>query len=147
MPLSCRLIGRIFMRGWILSMYQKNTEHSILLVCIFFLPAILWLQKVDFVNFIIHGSYNDTIADKTIIQINCNFNFVSKIIWISIFFLKTANLSYLLLFQSYNVQTILYSKIFIGNAMHIAVVRHVTGNDQDYLRKIPRAVVQISALL
>ncbi len=26
-------------------------------------------------------------------------------------------------------------------------VRHVTGNDQDYLRKIPRAVVQISALL
>ncbi len=27
------------------------------------------------------------------------------------------------------------------------VVRHVTGNDQDYLRKIPRAVVQISALL
>ncbi len=27
------------------------------------------------------------------------------------------------------------------------IVRHVTGNDQDYLRKIPRAVVQISALL
>ncbi len=26
-------------------------------------------------------------------------------------------------------------------------VRHVTGNDQDYLRKIPRAVVQKSALL
>jgi hypothetical protein len=26
-------------------------------------------------------------------------------------------------------------------------VRHVTGNDQDYLRKIPRAVGQISALL
>ncbi len=26
-------------------------------------------------------------------------------------------------------------------------VRHVTGNDQDYLRKIPRVVVQISALL
>ncbi len=26
-------------------------------------------------------------------------------------------------------------------------VRPVTGNDQDYLRKIPRAVVQISALL
>jgi hypothetical protein len=29
----------------------------------------------------------------------------------------------------------------------ITAVRHVTGNDQDYLRKIPRAVVQISALL
>ncbi len=29
----------------------------------------------------------------------------------------------------------------------VHVVRHVTGNDQDYLRKIPRAVVQISALL
>jgi hypothetical protein len=29
----------------------------------------------------------------------------------------------------------------------ILIVRHVTGNDQDYLRKIPRAVVQISALL
>jgi hypothetical protein len=29
----------------------------------------------------------------------------------------------------------------------IVFVRHVTGNDQDYLRKIPRAVVQISALL
>ncbi len=28
-----------------------------------------------------------------------------------------------------------------------AGVRHVTGNDQSYLRKIPRAVVQISALL
>ncbi len=26
-------------------------------------------------------------------------------------------------------------------------VRHVTGNDQDYMRKIPRAVVQISAVL
>ncbi len=26
-------------------------------------------------------------------------------------------------------------------------VRHVTGNDQDYLRKIPRVVVQKSALL
>jgi hypothetical protein len=29
----------------------------------------------------------------------------------------------------------------------VSTVRHVTGNDQDYLRKIPRAVVQISALL
>ncbi len=28
-----------------------------------------------------------------------------------------------------------------------ARVRHVTGNDQDYLRKIPRVVVQKSALL
>ncbi len=28
-----------------------------------------------------------------------------------------------------------------------SVVRHVTGNDQDYLRKIPRVVVQKSALL
>jgi hypothetical protein len=27
------------------------------------------------------------------------------------------------------------------------LVRHVTGNDQDYLRKIPRVVVQKSALL
>jgi hypothetical protein len=27
------------------------------------------------------------------------------------------------------------------------IVRHVTGNDQDYLRKIPRVVVQKSALL
>ncbi len=26
-------------------------------------------------------------------------------------------------------------------------VRHVTGNDEDYLRKIPRVVVQKSALL
>ncbi len=31
--------------------------------------------------------------------------------------------------------------------MMISVVRHVTGNDQDYLRKIPRVVVQKSALL
>ena len=31
--------------------------------------------------------------------------------------------------------------------IHKPCVRHVTGNDQDYLRKIPRAVVQISALL
>jgi hypothetical protein len=30
---------------------------------------------------------------------------------------------------------------------YILVVRHVTGNDQDYLRKIPRVVVQKSALL
>jgi hypothetical protein len=29
----------------------------------------------------------------------------------------------------------------------IGAVRHVTGNDQDYLRKIPRVVVQKSALL
>ncbi len=28
-----------------------------------------------------------------------------------------------------------------------STVRHVTGNDQDYLRKIPRVVVQKSALL
>ncbi len=32
-------------------------------------------------------------------------------------------------------------KVRVGN------VRHVTGNDQDYLRKIPRVVVQKSALL
>ena len=46
----------------------------------------------------------------------------------------------------------------IGNVLHFfliwkdilkksTIVRHVTGNDQDYLRKIPSAVVQISALL
>ena len=29
----------------------------------------------------------------------------------------------------------------------VSTVRHVTGNDQDYLRKIPRVVVQKSALL
>ncbi len=29
----------------------------------------------------------------------------------------------------------------------MVTVRHVTGNDQDYLRKIPRVVVQKSALL
>ncbi len=34
-----------------------------------------------------------------------------------------------------------------SNWSHYSTVRHVTGNDQDYLRKIPRAVVQISALL
>jgi hypothetical protein len=32
-------------------------------------------------------------------------------------------------------------------SLHILTVRHVTGNDQDYLRKIPRVVVQKSALL
>ncbi len=31
--------------------------------------------------------------------------------------------------------------------LKIEGVRHVTGNDQDYLRKIPRVVVQKSALL
>jgi hypothetical protein len=36
-----------------------------------------------------------------------------------------------------------------ADALCILIVRHVTGNDQDYLylRKIPRVVVQISALL
>ena len=29
----------------------------------------------------------------------------------------------------------------------VLTVRHVTGNDEDYLRKIPRVVVQKSALL
>jgi hypothetical protein len=29
----------------------------------------------------------------------------------------------------------------------VPFVRHVTGNDEDYLRKIPRVVVQKSALL
>ncbi len=33
------------------------------------------------------------------------------------------------------------------NLINNKYVRHVTGNDQDYLRKIPRAAVQISALL
>jgi hypothetical protein len=28
----------------------------------------------------------------------------------------------------------------------VSTVRHVTGNDEDYLRKIPRVVVQKSAL-
>ncbi len=37
-----------------------------------------------------------------------------------------------------------YFRVIVYNK---AAVRHVTGNDQDYLRKIPRAVVQISALL
>ncbi len=32
-------------------------------------------------------------------------------------------------------------------SIYFLFVRHVTGNDQDYLRKIPRVVVQISALL
>ncbi len=31
--------------------------------------------------------------------------------------------------------------------VYLHYVRHVTGNDQDYLRKIPRVVVQKSALL
>jgi hypothetical protein len=35
----------------------------------------------------------------------------------------------------------------MGNAVRFIAVRHVTGNDQDYLRKIPRVVVQKSALL
>jgi hypothetical protein len=36
--------------------------------------------------------------------------------------------------------------VFLKGSKYLNV-RHVTGNDQDYLRKIPRAVVQISALL
>jgi hypothetical protein len=40
------------------------------------------------------------------------------------------------------------TSIYITFAMsNLKVVRHVTGNDQDYLRKIPRVVVQKSALL
>ncbi len=35
----------------------------------------------------------------------------------------------------------------LRNHETITTVRHVTGNDQDYLRKIPRVVVQKSALL
>ncbi len=41
----------------------------------------------------------------------------------------------------------LYPLIFSYNVYFIPSVWHVTGNDQDYLRKIPRVVVQISALL
>jgi hypothetical protein len=36
---------------------------------------------------------------------------------------------------------------FINAQLYSTCVRHVTGNDQDYLRKIPRVVVQKSALL
>ncbi len=39
------------------------------------------------------------------------------------------------------------SRILLMRKKGMNPVRHVTGNDQDYLRKIPRAVVQISALL
>jgi hypothetical protein len=38
-------------------------------------------------------------------------------------------------------------QLICGSYVEKSTVRHVTGNDQDYLRKIPRAVVQISALL
>ncbi len=37
--------------------------------------------------------------------------------------------------------------VFLQGNYDIDTVRHVTGNDQDYLRKIPRVVVQKSALL
>jgi hypothetical protein len=39
------------------------------------------------------------------------------------------------------------SKHFLPPPVITAPVQHVTGNDQDYLRKIPRVVVQKSALL
>ncbi len=35
----------------------------------------------------------------------------------------------------------------ISKIQYILCVRHMTGNDQDYLREIPRVVVQKSALL
>ncbi len=51
-----------------------------------------------------------------------------------------------------NLNKLLFHKYINYNPYLLSVfkyapVRHVTGNDQDYLRKIPRAVVQISALL
>jgi hypothetical protein len=44
------------------------------------------------------------------------------------------------------------TSIIIQQRLHLKIiftetVRHVTGNDEDYLRKIPRVVVQKSALL
>ncbi len=41
----------------------------------------------------------------------------------------------------------LYQHIYFLKSTFFQDVRHVTGNDQDYLRKIPRVVVQKSALL
>ncbi len=40
-----------------------------------------------------------------------------------------------------------YASYGSGSGSTTLIVRHVTGNDQDYLRKIPRVVGQISALL
>jgi hypothetical protein len=40
-----------------------------------------------------------------------------------------------------------FRELIMNFLVKYTVVRHVTGNDQDYLRKIPRVVVQISALL
>ncbi len=37
--------------------------------------------------------------------------------------------------------------IMLLNMKFMPLVRHMTGNDEDYLRKIPRVVVQKSALL
>jgi hypothetical protein len=60
-----------------------------------------------------------------------------------------------LLFVEYecSVLKILVFMSYCGGMMRlehsfmIQIVRHVTGNDQDYLRKIPRVVVQKSVLL
>jgi hypothetical protein len=51
-----------------------------------------------------------------------------------------------------SLKQILYVEIIVKYVKHFInsntlCVRHVTGNDQDYLRKIPRVVVQKSALL
>jgi hypothetical protein len=40
-----------------------------------------------------------------------------------------------------------FSDLFVRIFKTREGVRHVTGNDEDYLRKIPRVVVQKSALL
>jgi hypothetical protein len=42
---------------------------------------------------------------------------------------------------------LLHFQILVSYFEDTGAVQHVTGNDQDYLRKIPRVVVQKSALL
>ncbi len=51
-----------------------------------------------------------------------------------------------LIFRTFGTRFYHSQNKFLNKVMVLSV-RHVTGNDQDYLRKIPRAVVQISALL
>jgi hypothetical protein len=50
-----------------------------------------------------------------------------------------------------NTQKMFFFVVFCGFFLifnfFMKIVRHVTGNDEDYLRKIPRVVVQKSALL
>ncbi len=46
-------------------------------------------------------------------------------------------------FRQVKIPQVLYTYEYLYDV----TVRHVTGNDQDYLRKIPRVVVQKSALL